>query len=189
MSTPQLRIDSQPGRIGIEQQSGHLDIEYGPQQMEIEKTGGEVHLDSPPAILEIDHTPSWEHLGLRKINSLTNYLGNKTQQKIREAINQIVAEGERLAAIERGGDAIVEIAKEKGVFEVEVEFPLLRDFLPEINAEPQPVRLDLRVAEFRVHSNFQYPSTNYNPGYVDVYLEQEPRLRIDVVGSEVDLRA
>ena len=75
-------------------------------------------------ILAIDQTPSRASYGLLTQDALRHKLVSEQKQAVREDIGRTVAEGNRMAHIETGENAIVEIAAEAYLSEAPPEVVL-----------------------------------------------------------------
>lgn len=181
-----LRIDFQPGQIGVNWNLGKLAVVVPPAKVTIDNGPAEITIKNHPAVLRIDQETVTSEIGIRKIDSLTKELRTKAMENASRFIDKMVSEGNSMADIHRNRHAIPKLAKPP--LEIpEVNFTTIPQHFPDIQVEPIPVlvevasrQLDVRVEEGRVESDYQRAA-------VDVYVKQKPFLDISVVKSVVDL--
>lgn len=182
MNIPQLQIQTSRGILGLQ-------IDKPIQ--EIEQPKATIHQEQPAAILEISNTRSQfsidttdvrADIDLRSVFKRNEEYAQLGKQGFMEGIARRAQEGQQLARIENGDNAIVEIAKQNtllppaplGIRFVADRTKIQMSFQPgtlEINATPQKPKYDVQVNK---------PIHNYTPGQVSGQMEQFSSIQIDV---------
>src|SRR5690554_4599512 len=108
-----LRISQTYGQIGIDSYRSWMDIRQTPPKAHIEQRPPELSIDRKLPKVHIDQTQCFAESGLKPALQLARDFNKEGLQVAFEAIGRIAQEGSRLAAIEKGGNPIPEIAGEK----------------------------------------------------------------------------
>ncbi|MDI3547008.1 MAG: hypothetical protein PWR10_660 [Halanaerobiales bacterium] len=190
MDFPRLTVRYIFGRIGIERIPGYFRLKMGTPNMELEyKKDKPFQIDNPAARIEIDQTKPLEDLNLRKFTSLTRYLQGKANRKCTRALTEIVSEGDRLAKIELGGNAIAELARKE--LDEENREPILTTIprsAPEIKVKTPKLEVKGGQTRLEVESDYILPKVDYQPDDLKIYLIQKGELQIDVSGRLIDYK-
>jgi hypothetical protein len=96
-----LGFESTPARLEMESRAARLDFRQNNAKLEIQR--------DPPRVL-IDQYQCFAEAGLKNNYDLLKDVSMRAYQHIMEHIGQIAEDGRRLAAIEKGGNPIAEIA-------------------------------------------------------------------------------
>jgi len=187
----------QIARIQMSQTYLQIGLNIQKPVQEIEQPKAELNLRQEPAILDIrqplgeltiDSTRARQSIGIRTPMEFSDYNANFGKQKAMEAIAKINEDGDRLAAIDKGGNPIADIAAE-GFFTATTP-----DIPPASNDEGVDVSYQARHAEINVETRgktmdpqLNPPILKYTPGKVEGYVRQWNRLDISVMGLNVDL--
>lgn len=180
-----LQIHRRSGEIGLKINNASYDLQINKPDLNIKQVPADIVLERTAPEIQIDYSPRQEALGYGGIEVMS-------RRFVGEAIHNYMSNLERSVHI---GYSLGAIEKKLSIGEVvarSVE-PKERDVgivpVPSINITAQPgtlryraeignVSTDLRQGNIAVN-NFIFPS-------VEVYLEQEPELRIKAVGQNID---
>jgi hypothetical protein len=189
VQVPQIRMQQTYAQLGlnikkpvqeIQQPRAELNLRQEPAILEIRQAKGTLSIDTSEAQANIDLRGP-----LRRTRDNAEY----GYRKAMEAIAQIAQEGDRLAAIERGGNPIAEIAFEESVIyhntEIIAEGSIVGDGI-EIRYDLRPAEIDVQVRGKRMDPVIHKPIHNYTPGKVEGYIRQWNSVTIDFVGLHVD---
>lgn len=192
MQLPQIRMHQTYAQLGlnikkpvqeIQQPKAELNLRQEPASLDIKQAKGTLSIDTSEAKANIDLRGP-----LRRTRDNAEY----GYQKAMEAIAQIAQEGDRLAAIERGGNPIADIAFEESVIyhntEIIAAGSTVGDGI-EIRYDLQPAKIDVEVHGKQIDPVIHKPIHNYTPGKVEGYIRQWNSLQIDFVGLHVDKHA
>lgn len=107
---PQIQIRQQYAQIGFRAEHARLYLQQPKAKMNYVRDPGTMDFRYRPGELEIDQSKAWDALGVGGILLAMNRLYKQARQAALEGIASIAQRGDRLAAIHKGGDAIVENA-------------------------------------------------------------------------------
>lgn len=181
MNIPQLRIDQQFARIGIETNNATVGIQQGPAQIEIQQPNANININTKPGKLTIDQSQAFADLGQYPIGEAIRREANEGLQKVQEGSRRRRRQGDMMMKIENGGDPLKLIAKQNAPRQVR---PFNIGFIPSHGS----VKIDYQPAEVEVNNQANKPiintketpvSQSYRRGNVDVYLQQKNYIEIN----------
>lgn len=184
---PQIQIRQQRAQIGIDADLGQLDIKQPKATLEITTEPSKLEIHSEKGVLYIDSSKAWDALGLGSSLETMSRIYSKARDVALQGIAKIVENGNRLAAIQNGGNAIAEIAKEKG--DEFFEFEFLGDAsMNNVELHYEPGKLDIQFKEGKVNVNTHPnpPEINYIRGKLDIYMIQYPK--VDIIPPQIDIK-
>ena len=180
MNIPQLRIDQQFARIGIETNDATVDIQQGPAQLEIQQPSADINIKTKPAKLTIDQSKAFADLGQFPVGESIRRSAAEGLSEAQSGSRRRRRQGDMMMKIENGGDPLKAIAKQNAPRKMK---PFNIGFIPSYGS----VKIDYQPAEVEVNNQANKPIINSKPtpvkqsyqrGNVDVYLEQQNYLDI-----------
>ena len=162
-TTPlKIEINTQPARLELKTVPAKLEIRTRPARVEIRQHRGE---------LTIDQSPCRASYGYKDFLQLAREQAEAGRQAALEAIGRMAEEGNRLASIETGENAVAEIASDRIAYTwpelvlVPIPPPIIRYEYrpPEFN--PVPAKVDYNLQPGKVVGE-------YRPGRVDIRVLQ-----------------
>ncbi|WP_165452655.1 DUF6470 family protein [Paenibacillus thalictri] len=184
---PSIQIHQQYAQIGIETDRGQLEIRQPRPDFEIQTKPAKLETTYRKGDQVIDQSASWEALGKGTIFQFTERVADESKSIAMEGIGRRVDEGNRLAAIQNGGNPISEIAFESAFrdFKMNYEGPFYTTSVkltytpnrPEVHFEPGDVNITAKVNP---------PEINYSPGKVNIYMLQKNA--VEIVPPQIDAR-
>ncbi len=170
MRLPQLRMESQFIKLGIQIQKPVQQIQQPKPVQRIEQPKAEMNIKTTPGRLNIDQSQVKEQANLAK-------------QKAMEGIARRVRQGDELMRIENGGNPIKSQAIENSN---RPYYPLGIGWIPsygsvKLHYEPAQVNIDVTPRKPIIDFQVQKPIHEYTPGKVSYYIEQKNYLKIDVI--------
>ncbi|SDC38283.1 hypothetical protein SAMN05421734_10797 [Pelagirhabdus alkalitolerans] len=180
LSIPQLRIDSQQARIGLNIDNAVTELNQGPAELSIQQPEADVSIQTRPSRLTIDQSRAFADLNQYPASEAIEREAAKGMQEAEEGSKRRRLEGDQMMRIENQTDVIPQIAKQN---EVRPYRPFNIGFIPshfsvDIDYEPAEVDVHIQKNEPIIHAQPTPTTTDYYPGGVDVYLSQEPYLDI-----------
>lgn len=172
-----LEISQVWAQIGLDRSPSKLEIRTQPAILELEHKEAKVNIHTELTKIEIDQHDCFSSAGLKSPFELTKEAAERGHQAALEYIGKTASDGDRLAAIELGGNPIADIAK-RDSYTVH-EFGL--DFIPKVRPKitvKGSVELDPeRNAEGinnGVYGNYIPGDVNYNytPTQINIYMKQ-----------------
>ncbi|MBS4190256.1 hypothetical protein KHA94_08575 [Bacillus sp. FJAT-49705] len=180
MQIPQIRMESQAGRIGLNINKPIQSIEQPQADLSIEQPPAEMTINRQPSRLTIDQTLARENLDLKSVFKRVEENAQLGYQTLMNYISKTVQEGDELMMIENGGTPIAN----NGVRALEHESVFNTGNTPSqesVKVEYKPAKVDIEWKRNRPNIQVQInrPIHEYTPGPVDVYMQQYPSLKID----------
>jgi hypothetical protein len=182
----QLSISTKPGLIGIQTTPGQWNMESRAARLEVHQEHAAVIIETQKPVLEISQYQARAQLGYKSTGDVVLELSQLGKQKAMEYIANKVEEGNRLKAIEKGGNAIREIAIDKAWPEKQRQGGYTPIVGPEFHATPGDVMVTTPQVENPVHIGYEAEfipgelDIQYMPAKVEIYMRQYPEINIDV---------
>ncbi|WP_449622730.1 DUF6470 family protein [Robertmurraya sp. Marseille-Q9965] len=184
MDFPQIRIESQFGKIGITSNRPIQKIEQPQAELTIEQPSAELFIDRRPSKLTIDQTMARENLDLKSVFKRSEENANLGFQTLMEYI----------AKESQDGDEIMNIAKVKGNPIINQSISALTHIsnyntgnIPpnesvKIEYIPSSLEINWKQNKPIIEVQLNKPIHSYTPGNSVVFMEQYPALKIDFTG-------
>jgi len=179
-----LQVQQQFGRIGLKIIPFQYDLTFRPADLEIQQRSAELSLDQPAATLEIDYTPARESLGYCGIAAQQQVFNQEAKMTSDAGISRRVFEGEQFANISRKISVarIVTQAAEPQMKELK-----LVNIQPiQITVTDNPIRWKADTGGVSVNATLGSVHGEFQNGSVHSFMEQNPYIRIQAVGSIID---
>ena len=182
-----LRITQVYGRIGIRQYPAKMDIEQPPPRADIRQRRATLEVNTKHAKINIDQSQCFAEAGLKPALTLAHDFYDEGLEAGIEAIGNIVEEANALMEIEKGGNAIADIASSKLESEGELNIVMMPKSRPkiwvdegraDINWRPNPADI-----EWHVHTKANIEATRHK---VDIYMERWPDIKVEYVGKNLN---
>lgn len=187
MRIPAIQIKQQYAKIGIDADLGHYDIRQPRANMQIRQTPAQLEIRSGQGRLEIDQSKAWDALGLGGILEAMSRIRSEAHRVALEGIARIAQEGDRMAAIQNGTDAIAEMAQENAYSFHEFNYmgPASYDNVDVYYTVVK--KLDIRFIEggADIRAEVRPPEISYARGKLDIYLRQ--RNQLEIIPPQIDL--
>ena len=184
--TMRLEISSKLGLIGIKTTPGELNIEKTNARLEVRQEIGRISIKTEKPKLKISQYEPMAQIGYKKASDAAAELAQIGKQKALEYIAAKAEEGRRLQAIEKGGNAIREIAIEKAWRKKERQ----GGFTPfaRVSYDAEPAKITITPPEVKNAAHIGYEAEyipgkvniDYRRGQVNIYMRQYPEVKIDI---------
>lgn len=182
-----IRIEHQPGKIGIDVQRGQMEIRQPQATVEMHTSPLKIEISSPQGELRIDQSKAWDALGSGSNATFMSRIYSEAKQIALQGIARIVENGNRMAAIHQNTDAIADIAAEQAFESGGV------NVLGEASYDNVDIDYIAHKPEFAVdrgsvdvHITANKPEISYIPGKVSIYMQQVPR--IEMIPPQIDMK-
>ncbi|ASF40434.1 hypothetical protein CEH05_15270 [Halobacillus halophilus] len=180
MSIPKLQIQTTQARLGIVSRSAVQAIRQYKAEQTIEQPEADVSIQQRSGKLTIDQTKAWNNIGLKSIFTRTEETAAKAQQIWMDGISRTAQEGDELMRIENKGDPISAHAAQNAQF----DFSMIPGGRPafdlvDIQYEPAPASISIESNPPKIQAVKRAPELSYQPGKVEVNLEQHADIQID----------
>jgi hypothetical protein len=187
-----LSISHTDIQLGMERTPSKLNIETQKARLDLYPTYAKLDMRTDPPRITIDQYECRASEGLKNNYDLLQEASQMAYQHILEYIGQTAEDGDRLAAIQYGGNPIGEIAK-RDANGPQHEFGI--GFIPKARPEIgvtgsiqiEPV-LDENGATNAIKSEYTPGSVSYSydPARINIYVKQYPSVNIQYEGSNID---
>lgn len=183
-----LSISITPVRLGIDIRPAVMDIHHSLPTAQIKTTDGRLEMDMQQPRVYIDRYEYLKELGLKNYKDLTKDTAQASYRAVMEYIGEIARQGDRMAAIELGGNPIAEIAADTEGFTSSGRKGRPISF-PNINYSTSGgVHLDYQEGSFEYNVHLRPVTLDVIPQKVDLYLKQKPGIKIEYKGMNIDRR-
>lgn len=183
MKLPQIRMESQMAKISIKQARGIQELRQPKAKLSIEQPKASMSMRTIPSKLTIDQTQAWEEMNLMSTPRLIEKQAQEGYQAFLEGTERRARQGTELMQIEKKGNPIYQHAIENGtrpVPRIGLKY-IPSPFSVKIHYEPSRVEIDIQMNRPIIHAIPQKPEHNYQPGKVDIQMQQYQDLKIDFV--------
>lgn len=181
MQFPQIRMESQMARIGLQQTNSFLEIEQPKADLSIEQPKAELSMETVKGKLTIDQTQAWEEMNLMNTFRLIEKFAQEGKQAALEGTSRRAEQGAQLIDIHRNVDIIAEQAVENGsrpYKQLSIKY-IPSPFAVKIDYEPGEVMIDVTEKKPNIDVQVRKPEITFHRGGVEIYMEQYPELKID----------
>ncbi|NLK07679.1 MAG: hypothetical protein GX316_03140 [Firmicutes bacterium] len=185
----QIRIQQKMGRIGIEHFPAQMHMKAELRELKLRQVPSRLEIATRPARIEVDQKESLRDVGLADVMQLGEDATAKSWQVYRRDLSKMVAQGDRMARIEQGGKAVVEIARENTQTHKELNLAAAPKQRPRILGLPGKMHYEYHLGEVEVALGPEVFNYNYIPGSLEIYFLEKPWIKIDTVGNRIDLVA
>jgi len=180
--------------IGIDRTPSRLELQKQDAKLELHQKQAKVDITTERPTVEIDQHDAFASAGLKNDLELAEEAAQRGYQQALDFIGKNAADGDRLAAIENGGNPIAEISKRDAYPEHEFGLTFLPKVGPKITVkgsiqfdpEPNSEGVDSGVEGTYIPGDV---SADYTPTQINVSLKQYGSIDISYQGNNVDTYA
>ena len=183
LKVPQIRMESQFARIGMNQTMSVLHIEQKQADISIEQPPATLKMETKPGKLAIDQTLAWEQTHLKSTIKHIEDFANEGLRAVAEGIARRAAQGDELMQIEKGGNPIASQAIQNG-FRQQKQLGITfmpQPFSVKLHYDPAEVQIDVEPNKPIIDVIPNRPEITFERGNVEIYMEQYEELHIDYV--------
>lgn len=177
MKLPQIQIQQQYGKIGIQTKNASQEIRQPKATFEMTTTRPQVEIYSPRGELIIDQSRAWDALGVGGNLQTMSRIYAQSKELALQGVANIVEKGNRMAAIHTGEDAISGIAQSQAFRQFELHFLGEASYLNvDIRYTARKPEINVTNGRVNINTHPNRPEVNYNPGKVNIYMLQWPKV-------------
>ncbi|PKR77985.1 hypothetical protein CEY16_08675 [Halalkalibacillus sediminis] len=182
MNFPQITMQSQMAKIGINTTQGQQSIQQPKAQLSIQQPKAEVSIDRRPPQLSIDQSQAWKDMEIYGPLEASKRSAQAGKQAWLQSMADDSREGDQLMKIESGGKPIALIAQNKAN-------PPMKEFnvgwIPshgsvKIDYDPGDTNIQVQQNEPIIQVTAQKPMIDYQGGSIETFIRQPNDLQIDV---------
>jgi len=186
-----IEITQTYAKIGVERTPHRLEMESQRARLEFRQKHAEVNMHTEHLRIEIDQYECFASAGLKGPIDLTREAAQRGYRQAIEYIGKVAEDGDRLAAIELGGNPIADIAERDAYSEHDFNIDIMPKARPKINVKGG-VRYEPERNAEGVNNGVDgkyipgYLNIKYSPSKVSVYVAHKNAINIDYKGESID---
>lgn len=182
-----LKITQQFGQIGINYAQARMDIRTGQADMQLITVPPEIEINIDYPRVHIDQTQALADIGYKKVVALEAEHAGEGRVTMLAGIGRMAVEGDSLArSAGKGRGIIADIAWQNSFDSHDFNVDVIPHTPPKIWFTGG-ININVRSGYVRLQVEENYPKIEFTPGKVNIYLEQEPLLKIEAAGTYLDL--
>ncbi|MCR4435069.1 MAG: DUF6470 family protein [Clostridiales bacterium] len=180
-------------RIGIETTPGHMEMRCRAAKLQIHQEQARVNIHTELPKVQIDQHDAFASSGLKNFLELAREAAGRGYQQVMEFIGKTAEDGDRLAAIEKGGSPLADIAERDAYPEHEFGMVTMPATGPKFDVKGGEVIIEpernggsgLNGVEIKfIPGGVSY---SYTPAQVRIYMKQYASIRFRYEpGNKVD---
>lgn len=182
--------------LRITQRFGQLGINYIKPQMELVTKQADMQITQIPAVIDIsiaypqvniDMSEVRADIGYKDILPFAKEHANEGQATVLSRIERIAAEGNTLArSAGKGREIIGQIAWNNWFDNYEISVDVVPHTPPRIWFTGGTY-FDVKPGKVDIDAQINFPEIEGVPGRAEIYLAQEPMIKVEAVGKYIDL--
>jgi hypothetical protein len=187
-----LLISQTHARIGIETTPSRLEMQTRNTQVSAQHKIAKLNVRTETPQVIIDQHDAFASAGLMTNPGIIEDAAQRGKQQALDYIGKTAEDGDRLAAIEKGGNPIADIAERDAFPEHEFGYDIIPKQRPKIDVKgnlsfnPEPIndfgmRNGVRFTVIQGGVRF-----SYTPATIKVYLAQHPSIQMSYEGTKID---
>jgi hypothetical protein len=175
-----LEINQKFGEIGLRQRPSRLGLQQKPADFRLERSSGKLKINSRDVRVEIDQSKARAQLNSKNSKIYAKDIAQEGMRTAYQAIATYAREGDQLAAIEKGGQPVIEQAI-KHASSAKKELGLKWKQGPEYRVNSGDIKIDYNLSEVNLKTRANWPKLDFKWGKIEVYQQQKSELEIRAV--------
>ncbi len=183
-----LNIRQKPAIVEVSATRAIFEMKATPAQIRIDTQAATVEIHQAPGRLTIDNTPFRASYGIKTAEEFARDNAELGRRTVLATIGRLAQEGDRMAKVESGENAIAALAAEAGSPDppeltlASLEPPLIRYQAVPVEFNPRPGSVRIDVVPGKVDGR-------YTPGKVSGTVKQYQSVRFWVTENQYDIYA
>lgn len=187
MNVPQIRLESNFIKMGLNIEKPKQEIEQPPAIQSIQQPKAILEIDTIPGRLTIDQTKAREDVDLKSVGRRVEEFAQNGYQDWLKGLERRASQGTELMKIENGGNPIASQAKENSEGQpkqfnigwipshnsVKIQYESAK---VNIKAQPQKPKIEVEIGK---------PTHSYTPGKVSTEIIEKNSLSIDFINLTI----
>ncbi len=183
-----LNISQESAQIAITTRNASPNLTTTPPKLNMETEPAIVEISQPNGELTIDSTAFRASYGIKTYAQFARDNAEMSHQAVLEGIGRIAGEGDRLARIDTGENAIRNIAADNFIQEAP-GITLAPLAAPEISYNARPPQFNPIPGKLSISVEQGTVQNNYQPAEVDISMARYPSIRMWTTGSRLSIMA
>lgn len=183
MKFPQIQMESQRGRISIEQTPAKIEIRQQHATQTIEQPKAKMDIRTTKSKMHIDQSQAWEERQLMSTIRLNEIHAQEGMRAVQEGTARRAEQGAQLLKIEQNVNVIAEQAIENGhpkMKRLSIKY-VPSPFAVKLNYEPGTLNIHFEPQKPMIEAQPNKPDITFERGAVDIEMAQFPHLEISVI--------
>ena len=187
MDLPKIHYRLTHAKLHIDGDPGKYDMRQPRPTFEMKRIDPKLEIRQPRGDLEIDYTKALDALGQGGNLETMHRIYSAARSVAMDGIARIVENGNRLAAIHKGGNAIAEIAQSSvnGFPEMDFAGEPSYDNVDVFYTAHKP-EIEVIMGRIEYNSKVNPPIVEYHKGKLDIYMKQYPN--VEMIPPQIDRR-
>lgn len=182
-----INVSTQPIKMEFNSRKASLDLTTTGAELNIVTEAATLEIHQQSGELEIDQTPCRSAYGLRNMPDFVRDCAQAGMNSAVAAVGRIAEEGNRLASIESGENAVANMAADSTVH-TPIEITLAYVPLPDIRYTPHAVEITATNSQLTISSHPGSIQGDFRPGRVDINVAQYPSINIWTGENKVNMK-
>lgn len=182
-----IRITTQQGQIGINTTNARLLITQRPAEIDTHTEQATLEMHTEQIQIRIDQQQCFNESGLMSPSAFSEDVSQQGKQAVYEGISRRAAEGNQMAAIEKGNDAIANIAFDNSFHIADFNITFMPKSKPEIDFVGGNIDIKVNEGSVEMKVKINRPDIEFEPGSIEIFLKQKPDISIKYIGENVDV--
>ncbi|MPM21314.1 hypothetical protein SDC9_67758 [bioreactor metagenome] len=183
-----LNIRQTPAQVAITTQNSRLQLRTTQAELEMQSSPATLEIRQAKGEFEMDFTQFRYSIGIKNLQDFSRDFAQEGKQAALEAIGKIVADGNRLARIESGENAVVNMAADS-VFSPEGQLEWTKIEPPSINYRYDSAKIDVIQGKLDINVNRGTVENLTQLGNVDIQMKQYQSVKFWTTENKYDLKA
>ncbi|MFZ5353328.1 MAG: DUF6470 family protein [Bacillota bacterium] len=183
-----IRIQKVDAQISISTNNAKLYINQQPADFDLRQKHLKIEMHTEQIRVQIDQRQCFNESGLKSNDALLREATAMGRQAALEAIGRIASEGTMLAAIEKGGNPIAEIAFNNTHKQESYTIDSMPKSRPIIDFVGGKVDIRIEEGEVILNTSPNKVEIDSEPGSVEISLKTRPQISIEFVGNSMDIK-
>ncbi|AGB42148.1 hypothetical protein Halha_2274 [Halobacteroides halobius DSM 5150] len=178
-----LKINQQFAKIGLQIKPPQIKVRQTPGKFKLQQIPGKLKINSKPTKVKVDMTQARADLNYKTQSAYSRQLAKQGQQAALKSIAEYAKEGDKLAAIEKGGKPLIQQAK-KNSQNKKRKVGLRWKRGADVKVKVGKQEIEFKKQDFdgvQLNSQPSWPKVDLDWGKVKVYQQQKPKLEIRAV--------
>lgn len=178
-----IEINTTRAHIGIKTSQAALNIQQPRGQLQIKTESPKMTIDQELPRVQLSQYSCFAEAGLKNVADLRREIVEYSKAAAQEGVAQKAGEGDRMARIERGENALAEIAADNSYQPLDFNIGFIPQSRPKIQVSGY---LDIQWQVGKIDTEYypQKPTIQYLPGQVEIYLRQRPEIDINYIDEK-----
>lgn len=183
-----LQINQKFGKLGFDIEKPKQEIRQPAGKLEMVQKSAKMDIDQGLGTLQVDGEDARSAIGHKTNERLVSDVASAVRQMMLEVVGDIAAEGDYMAAFEKGNKVEDISLQREGKGPSPVHEPGPFSYTPvKVSYNPRSTRIEWSLGGVEITPVINKPEINYTPGAVKRYVEQQNWIQIEPKGKYMNI--